>query len=122
MSLIRSEGRSTGEGCEFGESDPPSSVESDHCFGGIRSTQFGVSDHLGGAGPRREVRWAGTLTGLHQTFEERAVPRPRSAMRKIREVLRLSQGEGLSRRQSGPGSGCATDERWPTTGRIAAAA
>ena len=29
------------------------------------------------------------------------VPRPRSAMRKIREVLRLSHGDGLSRRQVG---------------------
>ncbi len=27
------------------------------------------------------------------------MPRPRSAMRKIREVLRLSHGEGLSHRQ-----------------------
>ena len=33
------------------------------------------------------------------------VPRPRSAMRKIREVLRLSLGDGLSRRQVGIATG-----------------
>ncbi len=33
------------------------------------------------------------------------VPRPRSAMRKIREVLRLSQGDGLSRRRVGAATG-----------------
>ena len=33
------------------------------------------------------------------------VPRPRSAMRKIREVLRLGLGEGLSRRQVGAATG-----------------
>ena len=33
------------------------------------------------------------------------VPRPRSAMRKIREVLRLSLGDGLSRRQVGAATG-----------------
>src|SRR5450759_3406640 len=33
------------------------------------------------------------------------VPRPRSAMRKIREVLRLSLGDGLSRRQVGLATG-----------------
>jgi transposase len=33
------------------------------------------------------------------------MPRPRSAMRKIREVLRLSLGHGLSRRQVGAAVG-----------------
>jgi len=33
------------------------------------------------------------------------VPRPRSTMRKIREILRLSLGEGLSRRQIGAATG-----------------
>ena len=33
------------------------------------------------------------------------MPRPRIAMRKIREVLRLTLGEGLSRRQVGAGRG-----------------
>src|SRR5688572_9776117 len=33
------------------------------------------------------------------------MPRPRSAMRKIRDVLRLSLGEGLSRRQVGAAVG-----------------
>jgi transposase len=33
------------------------------------------------------------------------VPRPRSAMRKIREVLRLSLADGLSRRQVGTATG-----------------
>jgi len=33
------------------------------------------------------------------------VPRPRSTMRKIREILRLSLGEGLSRRQVGAATG-----------------
>ncbi len=33
------------------------------------------------------------------------VPRPRSAMRKIREVLRLSLADGLSRRQVGLATG-----------------
>jgi hypothetical protein len=34
-----------------------------------------------------------------QSFEEMPMPRPRSAMRKIRDVLRLSRSEGLSPRQ-----------------------
>ena len=33
------------------------------------------------------------------------MPRPRVAMRKIREVLRLTLGEGLSRRQVGAATG-----------------
>ena len=33
------------------------------------------------------------------------VPRPRSAMRKIREILRLALGEGLSRRATGAATG-----------------
>ena len=33
------------------------------------------------------------------------VPRPRSAMRKIRELLRLHRGEGLSRRQAAIAAG-----------------
>ena len=33
------------------------------------------------------------------------MPRPRSTMRKIREILRLSLGEGLSRRQVGAATG-----------------
>ncbi len=33
------------------------------------------------------------------------MPRPRSAMRKIREVLRLTNAEGLSRRQVGAALG-----------------
>src|SRR3990172_2840477 len=33
------------------------------------------------------------------------VPRPRSAMHKIREILRLALGEGLSRRQVGAATG-----------------
>ena len=36
------------------------------------------------------------------------MPRPRSAMRKIREVLRLTLGEGLSRRQVGVALGMPT--------------
>ena len=33
------------------------------------------------------------------------MPRPRSTMRKIREILRLSHGEGLSRRKVGAATG-----------------
>jgi hypothetical protein len=43
----------------------------------------------------------GTLCSNATTFEEMPVPRPRAAMRKIREVLRLNLTESLSPRQIG---------------------
>ena len=49
------------------------------------------------------------------------MPRPRSAMRKIREVLRLSQGEGLSRRQVARAAGVPPTTVADYLGRIAAA-
>ncbi len=47
------------------------------------------------------------------------MPRPRSAMRQIREVLRLSLGEGLSPRQirDPTGLGRATVQRYVTRAR-----
>ena len=39
------------------------------------------------------------------------VPRPRSAMRKIREILRLALGEGLSRRQVAAATGLPSHDR-----------
>src|ERR1039458_8573906 len=49
------------------------------------------------------------------------MPRPRSAMRKIREVLRLSQGEGLSRRQVARAAGGPPTTVADYLGRIPAA-
>ena len=49
------------------------------------------------------------------------MPRPRSAMRKIREVLRLSQGEGLSRRQVARAAGVPPTTVADYLGRLAAA-
>src|ERR1035438_9886314 len=49
------------------------------------------------------------------------MPRPRSAMRKIREVLRLSQGEGLSRRQVAQAAGVPPTTVADYLGRLAAA-
>jgi transposase len=45
------------------------------------------------------------------------MPRPRSAMRKIREVLRLSLGEGLSRRQVSTATGVGGTTVWDYLGR-----
>jgi hypothetical protein len=77
------------------------------------------SDHpeeVDGAVAGGEERAARSLGQSQSTSQEVPVPRPRIAMRRIRELLRVAVGQGLSRRRAAAGLGARIDPQAPSGG------